>query len=70
MKLRSLFEKQIFIRLTDDRTAFICTAKWPLLSRIRRVSVSDAGHDFAPQVTESTPAPRDELPMLRSIRLE
>jgi hypothetical protein len=31
MTLRSLFEKQIFIWLTDDRTAFICTAKWPPL---------------------------------------
>ena len=40
MTLRTLFKKQVFIRLTDDRTAFIYTAKWPLLSRIRRVGVS------------------------------
>lgn len=29
MTLRALFEKQVFIRLTDDQNAFICTAKWP-----------------------------------------
>ena len=41
MTLRKLFEKQVFIRLTDDQTAFISTAKWLLLTRIRRVSVSE-----------------------------
>jgi hypothetical protein len=70
MTLRSLFEKQIFIRLADDQTAFLYTAKWRLSSRIRRVSLSKAGRDLAPQVTEPTPAPREELPMLRRIRLE
>ena len=52
MTLRTLFEKQVFIRLTDDQTAFISTTKRPLLSRIRRFRVSEAGRDFAPQVTE------------------
>ena len=52
MTLRTLFEKQVFIRLTDDQTAFICTAKWPLLSRTRRVDVNEPGHAFASPVTE------------------
>lgn len=52
MTLRTLFEKQVFIRLTDDQTAFISTTKWPLLSRIRRFRVSEAGRDCAPQVKE------------------
>jgi hypothetical protein len=52
MALRTLFERQVLIRLTDDQTAFISTTKWPLLSRIRRFRVSGAGRDFAPQVTE------------------
>ena len=43
MTLRTLFEKQVFVRLSEDHTAFICTTKWPLLSKIRRVSVDRAG---------------------------
>jgi hypothetical protein len=52
MTLKSLFEKQVFIRLIDDGTAFLCTAKWLLFARTKRVGVSEAGRDFAPQVTE------------------
>ena len=55
MTLRTLFEKQIFVRLNEDHTAFICTTKWPLLSKINRVSVDGAGHHFAP---EELPVPR------------
>jgi hypothetical protein len=65
MTLRTLFKKQVFIRLTDDQTAFIYTAKWPLLSRIRRVGVSEAGRNFAPQVTEPGSIAREAFPMLR-----
>ncbi len=39
MTFRSLFEKQMFIRLADDQTAFFCTVKWRLFSRTRRVGV-------------------------------
>jgi hypothetical protein len=49
MTLRTWFTKQVFIRLTEDHTAFICTTKWPLLSIIRRVGVDGTGRDFAPQ---------------------
>ncbi len=70
MTLKKFFEEQVFIRLTEDQNAFICTTKWPLLSRIRRINVSEAVHDSAPRVTELTPAPLEELPMLRCIRLE
>jgi hypothetical protein len=60
MTLRTLFEKQIFVRLNEDHTAFICTTKWPLLSKIRRVSIDGAGHDFA----------REELPVPRRSAVE
>ncbi len=45
MTLRTLFEKQVFIRLDDADTAVICTTKWPLLSRIKRFGVGDRGRD-------------------------
>ena len=63
MTLRTLFEKQVFVRLSDDHTAFICTTKWPLLSKIRRVKVDQAGRDFAPQVRESGSIAGEELPI-------
>jgi hypothetical protein len=61
MKLRILFEKKVFVRLSEDHSAFICTTKWPFLSRIRRISVGEAGPDFAIQVKE---------PMLRGSAAE
>jgi hypothetical protein len=60
MTLTTLFEEQIFIRLNEDHTALICTTKWPLFSKIKRVSVDGAGHDFAPE----------ELPVLRRSAVE
>ena len=65
MTLRTLFEKQVFVRLTEDQTAFICTTKWPLLSRTRRIAVDGAGRDFAPQVGKTSPIAPEELPVLR-----
>lgn len=50
--LRTWFEKQVFIRLGDEQTTLVCTAKWRLLSIRRRVDVGDAGLYVAPQVTE------------------
>lgn len=70
LTFRCLFEKQIFIRLVDNQTAFFCTVKWRRFSRIRRVGVSVPGSDLAPQVTECRPTPHEEAPMLRRIRLE
>ena len=52
MTLRTWFEKRVFVRLTEDHTAIICTTKWPLFSRTRRVGVDEAGRDFALQVRE------------------
>jgi len=52
MKLKILFEKQVFVRLSEDHSAFICTTQWPLLSRTKRIGVGEAGHDFALQVRE------------------
>ena len=70
MTLRTLFEKQIFVRLNEDHTAFICTTKWPLLSKIRRVRVDEAGRDFAPQVREPGSIAAEELPVLRRSAVE
>jgi hypothetical protein len=64
------FEKQVFVRLTEDRTAFICTTKWPLFSKIRRVSVDETGRDFAPQVREPGSIAAEELPVLRRRAVE
>lgn len=47
MTLRTFFEKEVFIRLTEDRIAFVCTTKWRFFSKIRRVGVDQAGHDAA-----------------------
>ncbi len=58
LKLRTLFERferQVLVRLAEDQTAFICTAKWPLCSIIRRVGVGEAGRDFAP-LSQGPPA--------------
>lgn len=63
MTLRTLFEKQVFVRLSQDHTAFICTTKWPLLSRTRRVGIDQAGRDFAPQVREPGSIAGEELPV-------
>ena len=52
MKLRILIEKQVFVRLSEDHSAFICTTQWPLLSSTRRISVGETGRDFALQVRE------------------
>ncbi len=67
---RTWFEKQVFVRLTDDHTAFVCTTKWPLLSKIRRGSVDEAGRDCAPQVREPGPIAAEELPVLRRSAVE
>ena len=63
MTLSTLFEKQVFVRLSEDHTAFICTTKWPLLSRTRRVGVDEAGRDFAPQAGEPGSIAGEELPI-------
>jgi hypothetical protein len=68
MTLRPLFQKQVHIRLTDDQTAFVCTAKWSLFSRITRVCVRDAGPDFAPQATEVGSIAGEPLPVLRRVK--
>ncbi len=52
MTLRTLFEKQVFIRLDDAQTAVVCTTKWPLLSRIRRFGVGDRGCDVGARAGE------------------
>jgi hypothetical protein len=52
MKLRLLFEKQVFVRLSQDHSAFICTTKWPVLSRARRIGIGEAGLHFALRAAE------------------
>jgi len=70
MTLRTLFEKQVFIRLADDHMGFICTTKWPFFSRTRRVSVDQAGRGFAPQVRNPGWNAPEELPVLRPSAIE
>jgi hypothetical protein len=70
MTLRTWFEKQVFVRLTEDRNAFICTTKWPLFSRTKRVGVDEAGRDFAPQVREPGSIATEQLPVLRRSAIE
>ena len=69
MTFRTWFEKQVFVRLTEDRTGFICTTKWPLISKIRRVSVDRTGRGFA-QVRELGSIAAEELPVLRRRAVE
>jgi hypothetical protein len=69
MTLRTLFEKQVLVRFSEDHTAFICTTKWLLLSKIRRVRVDGTGRDFAPQFREPGSA-AEELPVLRRRAVE
>ena len=70
MTLRTWFEKQVFVRLNEDHTAFICTTKWRLFSKTRRVSVDAAGHDFVPQIRELGSIAAEELPVLRHCAVE
>jgi hypothetical protein len=44
---------------------FICTTRWPLLSRTRRVGVDEAASNFAPQVDEPVSITPEEVPVLR-----
>jgi len=62
MTFRTWFEKQVFVRLSEDHTAFICTTKWRLFSIIGRVGVGETGSDFAPQVREPGLIAAEELP--------
>ncbi len=70
MTFRTWFEKKVFVRLTEDRTAFICTTKWPLLSKIKRVSVEGTGRGFAPRVREPGSIAPEQLPVLRRSAVE
>jgi len=65
MILRTLFEKQVLIRIADGQTAFIYTAKWRLFSITRRIGVSGAGRDLDFQVAERGSIVQEEGPMLR-----
>ena len=43
MTLRMLFEKEIFVRVSEDQSTLICTTKWPFFSIARRFGVDRAG---------------------------
>jgi hypothetical protein len=53
MTLRTLFERQVFVRLSEDRSAFICTTQWSLFAKVfsktKRIGVAEAAHDRASQ---------------------
>jgi hypothetical protein len=65
MKLSALFEKKVYIRLADDQPAFVCTAKWPLFTNVKRVSISEASPDLAAQVAEVDAQAWKDLPIFR-----
>ena len=70
MRLRNLFEKEVFVRLSDDHTAFICTTRWPWLSKTRRITINETGRDVASQVRELASITPSELPVLRRSAVE
>ena len=43
MTLRTLFEKEILVRVSEDQSTLICTTKWPCFSITRRFGVDRAG---------------------------
>jgi hypothetical protein len=59
MTLRTLFEKQVFVRLTEDQSGFVYTTKWALLSKIRGVGLDETGHDVAQASEAFVPSRRD-----------
>src|ERR1700744_1751323 len=55
MTLRRLFQRELLIRLADDQSAaFICTSKWPVSSRTKRVAISDSSKHPADGNTEQS----------------
>jgi hypothetical protein len=58
MRIKNLFEKQVFVRLTGDQTGLICTVKWPLLSlpEVIRAIVNESESGFAPPVAKPPPS--------------
>ncbi|MGD1095105.1 MAG: hypothetical protein ABSB35_24325 [Bryobacteraceae bacterium] len=70
MTFRTWFEKQVFVRLTEDRAAFICTTKWRLFSIIGRVGVGETGPDFASQIREPGSIAAEELPVFQRCPVE
>ena len=43
MTLKTLFEKEILVRVSEDQSTLICTTKWPFFSITRRFGVGKAG---------------------------
>jgi hypothetical protein len=43
MTLKTLFEKEVFIRVSEDQSTLICTTKWRFFSLTRRFGVDRAG---------------------------
>jgi hypothetical protein len=58
MTLRSLFEKQIFIRLDEAHGAVVCTTKRGLLSRIKQFGIGECALDVAAEVAEPSSGPQ------------
>ena len=43
MTLKTLFETEVFVRVSEDQSTLICTTKWPFFSIARRFGVDKAG---------------------------
>lgn len=70
MRFRTWFEKQVFVRLTEDHAAFVSTMKWPIFSRTRRVSIEETGRDGASRVREPGSIAAEKLRVLRHSPVE
>ncbi len=70
MTLKALFEKEVFVRVSEDQSTLICTTKWPIFSIIRRFGVDRAEPvkraraSRAQQAAESDARFRDESSLL------
>lgn len=60
MTVSNLIDREVFIRLDDDETAFICTVKrWPISRKTRIFVVEPAHQAFEPTVQKRSAELRD-----------
>lgn len=65
MRITTLFERTVFIRLCGNDATFICTEKCPLFSVTKRVALHDAESRLAGQDTEAGLMEGQELRLSR-----
>lgn len=58
MTLKTLFDKEVFVRVSEDQSTLICTTKWPFFSLARRFGVDKA--ESGTRFRESSVLPEPE----------